>query len=172
MLVASSAYYPTEVPLHRRSEFLGERDLFGDLARAAHDDGIVVFARMDSNGAAEAMYRAHPDWFTRKADGQPYFRDETLYAPCINGPYYREHIPAILREIATRYRPEGFTDNSWSGLSRGSICYCVNCRARFKRRAGSSCQRARLECRGLSGVGRVELRVPARDLGFVRCRRP
>ena len=61
------AYYPTEVPLHRRSEFLGERDLFGELARAAHDDGIVVFARMDSNGAAEAMYRAHPDWFTRKA---------------------------------------------------------------------------------------------------------
>src|SRR3954447_2522086 len=130
------AYYPTEVPLHRRSEFLGERDLFGELARAAHEDGIVVFARMDSNGAGEAMYRAHPDWFTRKADGQPYFRDETLYAPCINGPYYREHIPAILREIATKYRPEGFTDNSWSGLSRGSICYCGNCRAQFKAARG------------------------------------
>jgi hypothetical protein len=130
------AYYPTEVPLHRRSEFLGERDLFGELARAAHEDGLVVFARMDSNGAGEAMYRAHPDWFTRKADGQPYYRDETLYAPCINGPYYREHIPAILREIATKYRPEGFTDNSWSGLSRGSICYCVNCRAQFKAARG------------------------------------
>ncbi|MEN3340195.1 MAG: hypothetical protein V7647_3871 [Acidobacteriota bacterium] len=130
------AYYPTDVPLHRRSEFLGNRDLFGDLAKAAHDDGIVVFARMDSNGAGEAMYRAHPDWFTRKADGQPYFRDETLYAPCINGPYYREHIPAILREIATRYHPEGFTDNSWSGLSRASVCYCVNCRTRFRQSRG------------------------------------
>jgi putative glycosyl hydrolase-like family 6 (GHL6) protein len=130
------AYYPTDIPLHRRSEFLGDRDLFGDLAKAAHDDGIVVFARMDSNGAGEATYRAHPAWFTRKADGQPYFRDGTLYAPCINGPYYREHIPAILREIAGRYRPEGFTDNSWSGLSRGSICYCANCRGLFKTASG------------------------------------
>ena len=47
---------------------------------------------------------------------------------CVNGPYYDEHIPAILREIVARYRPEGFTDNSWSGLDRGSICYCENCR--------------------------------------------
>jgi hypothetical protein len=130
------AYYPTEVPMHRRAEFLGDRDLFGDLAKAAHEDGIVVFARMDSNGAGEGLYKAHPDWFTRKADGGPYFRDRDLYAPCINGPYYREHIPAILREVATKYRPEGFTDNSWSGLPRASICYCTNCRTKFQQARG------------------------------------
>src|SRR5215470_1026110 len=39
------AYYPTKVPLHRRAEFLGERDLFGDLLEAARDEGIAVFAR-------------------------------------------------------------------------------------------------------------------------------
>ena len=64
---------------------------------------------------------------------EPYRRDQTLYAPCINGPYYREHIPSILKEIASTYKPEGFTDNSWSGLSRGSICYCANCRDAFHR---------------------------------------
>ena len=64
-------YYPTAVPLHRRAEFLGDRDLFGDLSRAAREDGIVVFARMDSNGAGDEIFRAHPDWFTRNAAGQP-----------------------------------------------------------------------------------------------------
>ena len=127
------AYYPTRVPLHRRAEFLGDRDLFGELLNVARQDGIVVFARMDSNGAGEEMYRAHPDWFTRNAAGRPYPRDNALNMPCINGPYYREHIPAILREIASQYKPEGFTDNSWSGLSRASVCLCDNCRAKFRK---------------------------------------
>ncbi len=130
------AYYPTEVPLHRRAQFLGDRDLFGDLLRAARQDGIVVFARMDSNGAGDEMYRAQPDWFTRNAGGRPYPRDNALNMPCVNGPYYREHIPSILREIASRYKPEGFTDNSWSGLSRANICFCDNCRVKFRNRSG------------------------------------
>ena len=130
------AYYPTEVPLHRRAEFLGDRDLFGDLLKAARQDGIVVFARMDSNGAGDEVYKAHPDWFTRNAAGRPYSRDSTLQMPCVNGPYYREHIPAILREVASKYKPEGFTDNSWSGLSRSNICLCDNCRAKFKKDRG------------------------------------
>ena len=45
------AYYPSQVPLHRQAQYLGGRDLFGELCRAAHDDGLVVFARMDSNRA-------------------------------------------------------------------------------------------------------------------------
>ena len=130
------AYYPTAVPLHRRAEFLGNRDLFGDLSRAAREDGIVIFARMDSNGAGDEIYRAHPDWFTRNAAGQPYARDTSLHMPCINGPYYREHIPAILREVASTYHPEGFTDNSWSGLPRASICFCDNCRTKFRKERG------------------------------------
>jgi len=32
-------------------------------------------------------------------------------------PYYREHIPAILREVASRYHPEGFTDNKLERLA-------------------------------------------------------
>ena len=42
------AYYPSRFPLHHRAEFLHDRDLFGEVTKAAHDDGLVV-ARMDSN---------------------------------------------------------------------------------------------------------------------------
>ncbi len=137
------AYYPTTVPFHRRAEYLGDRDLFGELRAAAHADGIVVFARMDSNGAPADVRAAHPEWFTQNAAGEPYRRETDLFVPCVNGGYYREHIPAILREIAGGYHPEGFTDNSWSGLGRGSICYCANCRDKFQRERGLDLPRSR-----------------------------
>src|SRR3974377_1771899 len=47
------AYYPSRVPLHRQAQHLSGRDLFGELCRAAHEDGVVVLARMDSNRASE-----------------------------------------------------------------------------------------------------------------------
>ncbi|MBS1660532.1 MAG: beta-galactosidase [Bacteroidetes bacterium] len=126
------AYYPTQVPLHRKAEYLGGRDLFGDICSAAKKDGLAVFARMDSNRAHEEFYRAHPGWFAVDSNGKPY-KAADLYIACINSPYYSEHIPAVLKEIATLYHPEGFTDNSWSGLGRDSPCYCEYCRKSFGR---------------------------------------
>lgn len=136
-----TAYYPTEVPFHRRAQFLGDRDLFGEIARAAHEDGLAVFARMDSNRAGEEFYRAHPDWFAHDADGKPY-RVTDLYQACVNSPYYDEYMPAILREIATRYRPEGFTDNNWNGPMRHQPCFCVHCERKFKARTGAGVPRS------------------------------
>jgi hypothetical protein len=124
------AYYPSKVPLHKPSPFLNGRDLFGELSRAAHEDGLAVFARMDSNRASEEFYKAHPDWFAVDVNGNPHKADD-LYITCVNGPYYNEHIPAILREIVGLYHPEGFTDNSWSGLGRATPCYCENCKKSF-----------------------------------------
>lgn len=130
------AYYPSKVPLHHPAEYLNGGDLFGDLCRAAHDDGIAVFARMDSNRAYEEVYTAHPEWFCVDINGKP-IKAGDLYITCVNGPYYNEHIPAILREIYTLYKPEGFTDNSWSGLGRETICYCQNCQKSFKAKTGN-----------------------------------
>ena len=131
------AYYPTKIPLHRKAEFLGGRDLFGELSKAAKEDGVVVFARMDSNRAHEEFYRAHPDWFSIDAAGKPY-KAADLYIACVNSPYYQEHIPAILTEIAQMYKPEGFTDNSWAGLGRDSICFCENCKKSFRDKTGQN----------------------------------
>ena len=124
------AYYPSRFELHHRAEFLGGRDLYGELAKAAHEDGLVVLARMDCNRTAEDFYRAHPDWFARQASGEPY-RAEDKHVTCVNSPYYDEYIPGVLEEIIERSHPEGFGDNSWSGLQRDSICYCENCARKF-----------------------------------------
>jgi hypothetical protein len=134
------AYYPSRFPLHHRAEFLGDRDLFGELTKAAHDDGLFVLARMDSNRAAEDFFQAHPDWFARGRDGQPY-RAADKYIACINSPYYDEYLPDVMREIIERSRPDGFTDNSWAGLGRESICFCANCERKFRASAGTALPR-------------------------------
>lgn len=136
------AYYPSNVPFHRQAQFLGGRDLFGELCRAAHEDGVAVFARMDSNRAHEEFYKEHPGWFAIDGEGKPYKAGE-LFITCVNSPYYNEHIPAILTEVSKLYNPEGFTDNSWSGLGRDSICYCENCKRSFHEKYGKEIPRVK-----------------------------
>ncbi len=130
------AYYPTSVKLHYKAEHLGNRDLYGEFNEAARKDGLAVLARMDCNRATKDFYDAHPDWFSVNPQGEPY-KSEGRYFSCINGPYYKEHIPEVLREIATMYHPDGFTDNSWTGISRKLICYCENCKRKFREECGS-----------------------------------
>jgi hypothetical protein len=134
------AYYPSAFPLHHRAEFLGGRDLFGELTKAAHDDGLFVMARMDSNRTAEDFFQAHPDWFTRDSDGRPYRAGDT-YVACINSPYYDEYLPSVLSEIIERSRPDGFTDNSWAGMGRESICFCAYCERAFRAKSGRALPR-------------------------------
>src|ERR1700730_849331 len=61
---------------------------------------------------------------------------DVLYTTCINGPYYDEYIPSILREIIAHEKPEGFTDNHWAGQGRESMCYCGNCKSKFRQFSG------------------------------------
>ncbi|MGZ0149100.1 beta-galactosidase [Kribbella sp. WER1] len=124
------AYYPSRYELQHRAEYLGDRDLYGEIVGLAKEDGLTVLARMDSNRAHQPLYDAHPDWFAIDADGNPYRAGE-LYVACVTGPYYREFLTGILEEIIERTAPDGLTDNSWSGLGRESICYCANCRESF-----------------------------------------
>ena len=129
------AYYPSSVELHYRAERLGSRDLFGDIVADARGAGLAVLARMDCNRALPEFYDAHPDWFVTMADGRPVVT-QGRYVACVNSPYYHEHIPRILTEIIERYRPDGFTDNSWTGAGASTICHCAHCRERFRAATG------------------------------------
>ena len=135
------AYYPSANPLHHRAIGLGDRDLYGDVVRDAREEGLAVVARMDSNRADEDFYRAHPDWFTCDADGAPY-KAGAKYVACVNSAYYDEYLPSIFREIIERSSPDGFADNSWTGLGAGQICYCANCVPAFREAAGSDLPKA------------------------------
>ncbi len=63
------AFYPTQIPYHHRSQFLGNKDLFGDFLKAAKTAGMRVVARMDCNYVYEEAFKAHPEWIVRNRAG-------------------------------------------------------------------------------------------------------
>lgn len=132
------AFYPTEIANHHRSEFLGSRDLFGELVAAATARGIRVVARMDCNYGYEDALKAHPEWFERNPDGSPRPHAEApwLFRTCVFGPYFSEQMPAIYREINERYRVAGFFTNGWPSTSALTLCYCANCQQVFRDQVG------------------------------------
>lgn len=132
------AYYPTEIPGHWKSPWLGDRDLFGELVQAARGLGLYVQARVDAAGVHRDFYYSHPDWIVVNAEGQPYrYREGELYYTCPSGPYYWEYFSRVLLEVLEKYDVDGFFDNGWASLGRREgICHCVYCQRRFREAAG------------------------------------
>jgi hypothetical protein len=132
------AFYPTHVPYQHRSEFLGSRDLFGEMAAAARERHIRVVARMDCNYAYQQAFEAHPEWFERHRDGSPRTNAECpwLYKTCMFSPYFTEQMPAIYREINQRYSPDGFFTNGWPSTGPLEVCYCPNCLKIYRAQIG------------------------------------
>lgn len=132
------AFYPTEVPYHHRSQFLGTRDLFGDMALAAKKRGIRVVARMDCNWAYEEAWKAHPEWFERNRDGAPRKHNESpwLFKTCMFSTYFSEQMPAIYREMNKRYPVDGFFTNGWPSTGALEVCYCEHCQKIYRERVG------------------------------------
>jgi hypothetical protein len=130
------AYYPTEVPLHHRSAFLGESDPFGTLVAGCREMKMRVVARTDPHAAREEVRAAHPDWIARTSDGEPrkHWANPELWVTCALGPYNFEFMDQVHREIVTKYKVDGIFANRWA--PQGGDCYCVHCQKNFKDATG------------------------------------
>ena len=124
------AFYPTQVPYHHRSQFLGTNDLFGDFLKAAKTAGMRVVARMDCNYAYEEAFKAHPEWIERTRAGAPVTHNESpwLYKTCMHTTYFTEQMPAIYREMNSLYDVDGYFTNGWPSTGRPTACYCDACK--------------------------------------------
>lgn len=132
------AFYPTDVPYHHRSQYLGAHDLLGDMTAAAKKRDLRVVARMDCNLAYEEALRAHPEWFQRNRDGSPRPHSESpwLFHTCMFSAYFTEQMPAIYREINSRYPVDGFFTNGWPSTGALDVCYCENCQKIYREEVG------------------------------------
>lgn len=130
------AYYPTEIPLHHRSAWLGRSDPFGTLLEGCRKMNMRVVARTDPHAVRDDVRAAHPDWISVAADGQPrrHWANPDLWVTCALGPYNFEFMDQVHREIETKYRVDGIFSNRWA--PQGGDCYCVHCQQNFKSATG------------------------------------
>ena len=129
------AFYPTQIPLHHRSDFLGNADTLGYLVEGCRKQGMKIMLRTDPHAARQNVHDAHPDWIAVTADGQKrrHWANPDLWVTCALGPYNFEFMTQVNREIMTRYQPDGIFSNRWSGHD---ICYCEHCQRNFRAASG------------------------------------
>jgi hypothetical protein len=134
------AFYPTRIPLHYRSQWLGGRDPFGDLVAGCRKLNMVVMARTDPHAVHQDVYDAHQDWIAVDAEGKKrrHWAMPELWVTCALGPYNFEFMTEVTKEIVSLYRVDGIFSNRWSG---SGMCYCEHCQRNFKAASGAELPR-------------------------------
>jgi len=124
-------YYPTQIPLHYRSAWMGDTDPFGDLVAGCRKMDMVVIARTDPHAVHQDVYDAHPDWIAVDAKGRQrrHWAQPELWVTCALGPYNFEFMTQVHREIMSLYGVDGIFSNRWAG---SGMCYCEHCQRNFR----------------------------------------
>src|SRR2546428_8965027 len=129
------AYYPTKIPLHHRSAWMGGSDPFGELLAGCRNLNMIVIARTDPHSALQDVYDVHPDWIAVDAEGRKrrHWATPGRWVTCALGPYNFEFMTEVHREIMSLYKADGIFSNRWSG---SGMCYCEHCQDNFKAASG------------------------------------
>jgi hypothetical protein len=124
------AYYPTVIPLHHRSQWLGDGDLFGEMVAGCRQLGMVILARTDPHAIHQDAATAHPEWVAVDIQGNPrqHWSTPDVWVTCALGPYNFDFMTEVHREITSRYKVNGIFSNRWAGHG---VCYCQHCQQNF-----------------------------------------
>src|SRR5437660_1941909 len=136
------AYYPTRIPLHWRSPFMGDTDPFGELVTGCRKLNMVVVARTDPHAVHQDVYDARPDWIAVDSQGKKrrHAASPDLWITCALGPYNFQFMTEVTKEIVSRYMVDGIFTNRWAG---SGMCYCEHCQSNFKTASGMELPRTR-----------------------------
>ena len=136
------AYYDSRVV--RKHSKLGARDFLRELVEEAGKYGIRVIAMVGHTTNPE-LYRRHPEWAQRRADGSVITMDadpSESQGPmrwplmCLNSPF----LDVVVKEAeeVLRYGVDGvFLDSFRYMPDADRACFCKYCRERYRREKGS-----------------------------------
>lgn len=135
------AFYPTKVPYHYRSKFMGNSDPFGDFVGGCRKLGMNILARTDPHAMHDDAYRAYPDWAAVDAEGKPrkHWAMQDYWVTCCLGPYSFEFMRDVTKEIVQVYDVDSVFSNRWHGSGK---CFCQHCQANFKKATGFAIPRS------------------------------
>ncbi|MCP4405874.1 MAG: hypothetical protein GY801_52335 [bacterium] len=130
-----NAYYPTNIPLHYRSAWMGNSDPFGEIVKGCREMDMVIVARTDPHAVHQDVYDAHPDWIAVTADGKPrrHWSKPDVWVTCALGPYNFEFMTEVNNEIVELYGVDAIFSNRWAGHG---VCYCEHCQQNFADASG------------------------------------
>jgi hypothetical protein len=129
------AYYPSKVPFHYVSKYLGGTDPFGRLVEGARRLGMHVMARVDPHAIHQDAADAHPEWIAVDRDGNKrrHWAYPSVWVTCAYSDYNFRFMPDVLAEITREYDIDAIFANRWQGHG---ICYCQSCRKNFRDASG------------------------------------
>ncbi len=129
------AYYPSKVPFHYVSRYLGDTDPFGTLVEGARRLGMHVMARVDPHAVHQDAADAHPEWIAVDKDGnrRRHWAYPSVWVTCAYSDYNFKFMPQVLREITRGYDIDAIFANRWQGHG---VCYCESCRRNFRDASG------------------------------------
>lgn len=124
------AYYPSKVPYHYVSRYLGDSDPFGALVDGARALDMHVMARVDPHAIHQDAADAHPEWIAVDQSGKPrrHWANPDVWVTCAYGSYNLDYLPQIAQEIVRDYDVDAVFANRWQGHG---ICYCEHCKSAF-----------------------------------------
>ncbi|MBK8084890.1 MAG: family 10 glycosylhydrolase [Devosia sp.] len=129
------AYYPSKVPLHYVSRFIGDTDPFGTLVEGARGLGMHVMARVDPHAIHQDAAETHPEWIAVDRDGnrRRHWAYPEVWVTCAYSDYNFRFMPEVLQELTANYDIDAIFANRWQGHG---VCYCDSCRKSFRAASG------------------------------------
>ncbi len=129
------AYYPSEIPLHYVSKYIGDTDPFGRLVDEARKLDMHVMARVDPHAIHADAAEAHPEWVSLTVDRQPreHWALPGIYVTCAYSSYNFDFMTKVIVEIAEKYDIDALFGNRWQGHG---VCYCKACEDNFRDYSG------------------------------------
>src|SRR5262249_6283872 len=135
------AFYPTKIPLHYRSKWLGNMDPFGDLGAGCRKLNMLIIARTDPHAVHQDVYDAHPDWVAVDGQGNKrrHWAMPELLVTCPLGPDNFEFMTEVTKESMSTYNVDGIFSNRWSAPG---LCYREHCQSNFNTAPGRALPRS------------------------------
>lgn len=129
--------YPSKLPFMRLSPGMESRDLTGEIIEKAHRAGMIAVPMIDAGELPVEVAAQYPEWPGRTRDGEFYYKTDTIVSACPNGGYVREGTRSMVEELADRYDLDGMKFGGASQQMPGAVCYCDNCRRKYRQDTGS-----------------------------------